>query len=74
MGDFLIGLTQNRLLLAAIAAWLIAQVLKTILVLILEKELNLGHGLCPGHLGLHPLWQRQSCFRRCRHRRLYRHV
>lgn len=41
MGDFLIGLIQNRLLLAAIAAWLIAQVLKTILVLILEKELNL---------------------------------
>lgn len=40
MGDFLTGLVQNRLLMAAISAWLIAQVLKTILVLVLEKELN----------------------------------
>lgn len=41
MGDFLTGLWQNRILMAAIFGWLIAQVLKTILVLVLERELKL---------------------------------
>ena len=41
MGDFLTGLWQNRILMAAISSWLIAQVLKTILVLVLERELKL---------------------------------
>lgn len=41
MGEFLTGLWQNRILMAAIFGWLIAQVLKTILVLVLERELKL---------------------------------
>ena len=41
MGNFFIGLGQNRVLLAAIAGWTVAQVLKTLLVLIIDKELRL---------------------------------
>ena len=35
MLDYLAGLLQNRVLLAAVAGWTAAQVLKTILVLII---------------------------------------
>ena len=41
MLDYLADLLQNRVLLAAVAGWTAAQVLKTILVLIIEKELRL---------------------------------
>lgn len=41
MGAFLRGLLENRVLLAAVAGWTVAQVLKTILVLIMEGELRL---------------------------------
>jgi len=41
MVEFFRGLLENRVLLAAIAGWTGAQVLKTILVLIIEKELRL---------------------------------
>ena len=41
MGDFIIGLWNNSMLLAALSGWLIAQVLKTLLVLLLEKEFRL---------------------------------
>lgn len=41
MIEYLTGLVQNRVLLAAVAGWTAAQVLKTILVLIMEKELRL---------------------------------
>ena len=40
MGDFFGELLQNRVLLAAAAGWLAAQVLKTLLVLIMEHELR----------------------------------
>lgn len=38
MGSFFAELGQNRILMAAGAAWLIAQVIKVILVLILERK------------------------------------
>ena len=41
MGDILIGLWENKVLIAALAGWTAAQVLKTILVLMIEKELRL---------------------------------
>lgn len=41
MNDFLGGLLQNRVLLAAVAGWTSAQVLKTILVLMMDHELRL---------------------------------
>ena len=41
MGEFFAGVLHNRVLLAAVAGWTVAQVLKTILVLILDKELRL---------------------------------
>ena len=41
MGEFFAGLGQNRVLLAAVTGWTVAQVLKTLLVLIMEKELRL---------------------------------
>ena len=41
MGEFLMGLWENKVLLAAAAGWVTAQVLKTILVLIIERELRL---------------------------------
>jgi len=41
MGDYFAGLLENRALMAAVAGWTVAQVLKTILVLIMEKELRL---------------------------------
>ena len=41
MGDILIGLWENKVLIAAVAGWTVAQVLKTILVLIIDKELRL---------------------------------
>ena len=41
MGDFLRGLFENRVLLSAIAGWTAAQVLKTILVFVIDKELRL---------------------------------
>ena len=41
MGAFLHGLLENRVLLAAVAGWTVAQVLKTIIVLIMEGELRL---------------------------------
>ena len=41
MGEFFAGLLENRVLWAAVAGWTAAQVLKTILVLIIEKELRL---------------------------------
>lgn len=37
MGDFLTGIWENRMLMAAIFGWLVAQILKTLLVLLLEK-------------------------------------
>ena len=40
MADFFGELLQNRVLLAAAAGWLAAQVLKTLLVLIMEHELR----------------------------------
>ena len=40
MGDFLTGIWENRMLMAAIFGWLVAQILKTLLVLLLEKELR----------------------------------
>ena len=40
MGDFFGELLQNRVLMAAAAGWLAAQVLKTLLVLIMERELR----------------------------------
>ena len=40
MGDFLTGIWENRMLMAAISGWLVAQILKTLLVLLLEKELR----------------------------------
>ena len=40
MADFFGELLQNRVLLAAAAGWLAAQVLKTLLVLIMERELR----------------------------------
>lgn len=41
MHDFFAGLLQNRALLSAIAGWTSAQVLKTILVLVMDHELRL---------------------------------
>ena len=41
MGTFLRGMLENRVLLAAVAGWTVAQVLKTILVLVMEGELRL---------------------------------
>ena len=40
MADFFWELLQNRVLMAAAAGWLAAQVLKTLLVLIMERELR----------------------------------
>lgn len=40
MADFFGELLQNRVLMAAAAGWLAAQVLKTLLVLIMERELR----------------------------------
>lgn len=40
MGNFFAGLLENRVLLAAVSGWMTAQILKTILVLIMEKELR----------------------------------
>ena len=40
MGEFFRGLWENRVLLAAAAGWVTAQVLKTIIVLIMEHELR----------------------------------
>ena len=40
MKDFFAGLLENRVLLAAVAGWFTAQVLKTILVLIIDHELR----------------------------------
>ena len=41
MGEVLRGLWENRVLMAAVAGWTVAQVLKTILVLIIDRELRL---------------------------------
>ena len=41
MGEYFTGLLTNRVLLAAVAGWTTAQVLKTLLVLLIEKELRL---------------------------------
>lgn len=41
MGEYLSGLGQNRVLLAAVAGWFAAQLIKTLLVLIMEGELRL---------------------------------
>lgn len=41
MNPFFTGLLHNRVLLAAVAGWTAAQVLKTILVLIMDHELRL---------------------------------
>lgn len=41
MGTFLRGMLENRVLLAAVTGWTVAQVLKTILVLVMEGELRL---------------------------------
>ena len=41
MREFFAGLVQNRALIAALSGWKVAQVLKTILVLIMDKELRL---------------------------------
>ena len=41
MGDFLAGMWNNRVLIAAASGWVTAQVLKTLLVLIMERELRL---------------------------------
>ena len=41
MGVYFTGLLTNRVLLAAVAGWTTAQVLKTLLVLLMEKELRL---------------------------------
>lgn len=38
--DFLLGLIENKMLLAAVLGWTVAQVSKTVLVLLLEKELR----------------------------------
>ena len=38
MGNFFAGLLQNRVLLSAISGWMTAQILKTILVLVMEHE------------------------------------
>ena len=40
MGNFFAGLLQNRVLLAAATGWMTAQVLKTILVLVMDHELR----------------------------------
>ena len=40
MADFFAELLHNRVLLAAVAGWMTAQVLKTLLVLIMEHELR----------------------------------
>lgn len=41
MGNFFEGILQNAVLLAAVIGWSAAQIIKTILVLILDKELRL---------------------------------
>ena len=41
MGEYFTGLLTNRVLLAAVAGWTMAQVLKTLLVLVIDKELRL---------------------------------
>jgi len=41
MGGFFLGLWENKVLLAAASGWITAQVLKTLLVLIMERELHL---------------------------------
>lgn len=38
MGAFFMGLTENRILLAAVAGWFLAQAVKLLLVLILERR------------------------------------
>ncbi len=49
--DFITGVLNNRILLAAFWAWLIAQVVKTILYVIVNKNFNperlLGDGGMP---------------------------
>jgi acid phosphatase family membrane protein YuiD len=40
MGDFFAQLWQNRVLLAAVAGWLIAQATKVVLVLILDRKFD----------------------------------
>jgi len=40
MGNVFDGLLENRVLLAAIAGWMTAQILKTILVLVMDHELR----------------------------------
>ena len=41
MNEFFHGILENRVLLAAAAGWVVAQVLKTILVLIMDHEFRL---------------------------------
>lgn len=41
MSDFFTGLLENRALLAAVGGWTAAQVIKTLLVLIMDHELRL---------------------------------
>ena len=41
MSEFFHGILANRVLMAAAAGWIVAQVLKTILVLIMDHELKL---------------------------------
>lgn len=39
--NYLIGIWENRILVAALTGWLVAQLLKTLLYLIINRELNL---------------------------------
>jgi acid phosphatase family membrane protein YuiD len=48
MGTFLGDLFANKALIAAVLGWLVAQLLKTVIALVRDRRLDLGHMVSPG--------------------------
>jgi uncharacterized protein len=48
MGTLLSDLLHNNALIAAVLAWLVAQLLKTLVALVRDRKLDLGHMVSPG--------------------------